>query len=144
MADLIDFQSASDKHILSDDATPTLRLTNTSTGPGLTADNIVVTGTATIATVDMAAGTLATTKLTLDGAIGAANATVTQFHLDGASRASGAVLTLTGDAFVSATSIDMADNVAVAGHGAIRIVLTDGTFGWIPVFPDARIDAAAI
>jgi hypothetical protein len=64
-------------------------------------------------------------------------------NLRGASVASGAVMALTGNAFVSCSTINFT-TAAVAGLGAIRVVRTDGTFGWIPLMPDAAVTAAAV
>ena len=50
---------------------------------------------------------------------------------------------LGGVAYVSCSTIKFITG-AVAGTGAIRVVRTDGTFGWIPVLPDSAITAAAV
>ena len=73
----------------------------------------------------------------------AANATLSGLRLT-QSIASGAVLNLAGKSFVSAVSIVFAASANWAGMGAIRIVKTDGTFGWIPVLPGAVVTAAAV
>ncbi len=72
-----------------------------------------------------------------------ANATLSGIRLT-QSIASGAVINLGGKAFVSAVSIVFAASGNWAGMGAIRIVRTDGTFGWIPVLPNAVVTAAAV
>ena len=71
----------------------------------------------------------------------AGNATLSGLRLT-QSTASGAVLNLAGKSFVSAVSIVFAASANWAGAGAIRVVKTDGTFGWIPVLPDAVVTAA--
>lgn len=73
----------------------------------------------------------------------AANATLSGLRLT-QSVASGAVLNLGGKAFVSAVSIIFAAGAGWAGMGAIRVVRTDGTFGWIPVLPAAQVTPAAV
>lgn len=72
---------------------------------------------------------------------GTANASISGLKLT-SSVASEAVMQLGGGAFVSATTIKFTTG-AVAGTGAIRVALTDGTFGWIPVLPDGTVTAAA-
>lgn len=71
----------------------------------------------------------------------AGNATLSGIRLT-QSIASGAVLSLGAKGFVSAVSLIFAAGAGWAGMGAIRIVKTDGTFGWIPVLPDAQVTAA--
>jgi len=73
----------------------------------------------------------------------AANATLSGLKLT-QSVASGAVLQLGGKSFVSAVSLIFAAGSGWAGMGAIRVVRTDGTFGWIPVLPAAQVTAAAV
>jgi len=73
----------------------------------------------------------------------AANATLSGLRLT-QSTASGAVLNLGGKSFVSAVSLIFAAGSGWAGMGAIRVVKTDGTFGWIPVLPAAQVTAAAV
>ena len=72
---------------------------------------------------------------------GVANASISGLKLT-SSVASEAVLQLGGTSFVSAVTIKFITG-AVAGSGAIRVALTDGTFGWIPVLPDGSVTAAA-
>lgn len=73
----------------------------------------------------------------------AANATLSGLRLT-QSIASGAALNLSGKSFVSAVSIVFAAGANWAGLGAIRVVRTDGTFGWIPVLPNGVVTAAAV
>lgn len=73
----------------------------------------------------------------------AGNATLSGLRLT-QSTASGAVLNLAGKSFVSAVSLIFAAGSGWAGMGAIRVVRTDGTFGWIPVLPAAQVTAAAV
>ena len=131
MPNLVNLWAEAGANLVGNDAEPTLSLRNTSTGPGLLSEGLAVSSTASIDAVRVG------------GPILAANATITNFHLFGASRASGAIFALKGDAFVSVTSI-LATTGGVAGTGAIRVVLTDGTFGWIPVYPSAAVTAAAV
>ena len=138
MTNVLNIDAESGANIIGDDAEPTLKITNTSTGPALELDDLVVTSGATVT-----ASQLTTTKLTVNTSILAANASITGLHLRGASVASGAVMALTGNAFVSCSTINFT-TAAVAGLGAIRVVRTDGTFGWIPLMPDAAVTAAAV
>lgn len=70
------------------------------------------------------------------------NATLSGLQLT-SSTASVPVLKLGGNSFVSAVSLIFAAGAGWAGMGAIRVARTDGTFGWIPVLPDAQVTAAA-
>lgn len=122
--------------MIGDDAQPTLRLRNTSTGSGLHAEGLAVTSGASIDTLAMTGN--------IGGAILAASATVSRLNIAGASRASVPILSLKADAFVSCVSIVFAASANWAGVGAIRVSRTDGTFCWIPLLPDATVTAAAI
>jgi len=70
-----------------------------------------------------------------------AGASISGLRLADQSIASAAVLSLGNTAFVSVTTI-LFTTGPVAGAGAIRVVRTDGTFGWIPVLPDGSVTAA--
>lgn len=72
-----------------------------------------------------------------------ANATLTGLRLN-ASTPSVAAISLTARAYTSAVSLIFAAGTGWAGMGAIRITRPDGTFGWIPVLPDAQVTAAAV
>lgn len=74
-------------------------------------------------------------------ALNAANASISGLKIT-SSLPSGAALMLGGKSYVSVTTIAFTTG-GVAGTGAIRVVRTDGTFGWIPVLPDAAVTAAA-
>lgn len=74
---------------------------------------------------------------------GAANATLTGLRLS-ASTPSVPAVTLVGRSYTSAVSLIFAAGAGWAGMGAIRVARPDGTFGWIPVLPDAQITAAAV
>ncbi len=116
MANIVNIYAETDASVVGDDSQPALTLTNTSTGNAL--------------------------KLTRAAAAG--NATVALLELAPASTASVAVFALKNSSFVSAVSLIFAAGSGWAGMGAIRVVRTDGTFGWIPVLPDAQVTAAAI
>lgn len=129
-------------NVIGNEATPLLELSNSSTGPGLKVDNLVATSGATIASLTTS-GTLVADALDINGAILAANASVSAINIRGASVASGATFNFSGDALKSVTTI-LATTGGAAGTQAIRIVKVDGTFGWIPVYPDAAVTATAI
>lgn len=132
MANLINLNAEVGANFIADDTDAGLTIENTGGGPALkVVGGIVLTSGASVQT------------LSVGGQILAAAATVTNLNVYGASRASGAVLALKGDAFVSAVSLIFAAGSGWAGMGAIRVVRTDGTFGWIPVLPDAQVTAAA-
>lgn len=131
MANLINLNAEDGANMIGDDAQPTLTLQNTSTAPGLKVDRIVATSSVTVASLNLNAG------------IFTAASTVVALNLWGASVASGAVFALKGDSMVSVTTIQFTTG-GVAGTNAIRIVKSNGTFGWIPVLPDAAVTAGAI
>lgn len=85
-----------------------------------------------------------TPALVLKRTTAAANATLALLELAPASTASVAVIGLKNTSFVSAVSIVFAAGANWAGLGAVRVVRTDGTFGWIPVLPDGVVTAAAV
>ena len=115
MSNLIDLWSETNPSLIADDATPALTLRNTSTGAALSL---------------------------VQGAKGA-NATVgIGLTITGQSAASGAVLAFLGDSLVSCATI-IATTGGVAGTYALRVVTPKGTFGWIPVYPDAAVTTAA-
>lgn len=121
--------------LIGDDAQPTLRLRNTSTGPGLVSEGFAAVSTASIDKIEVVGGGT--------GNILAGNATIgIQFALSNPSRASGAFLKINGGA-VSLATIKSTTG-GVAGTYGARIVLPNGEFGWIPIYPDAAITAAAV
>ena len=132
MSNLLDLYAESQASFIGDDAQPALTITNSSTGAGLQTNRLVASSSATIAQVNVHPGILA------------ANATVVGINIATPSRASGAVLNLRGQAFVSAVSIVFAASANWAGMGAVRVVKSNGEFGWIPVLPDAVVTAAAV
>ena len=118
MADIVNLAAESGRNIIGDDSTPTLELENASTGVALKLKNS--------ATVPANA--------TLYGAL----------ELVGQSTASGAMLRLSGtQAYVSVSTIK-ATTGGVAGTGVIRVIRPDGTFGWIPVYPDGAVTGIAV
>lgn len=114
MSNLINLASESGADLVGDDTSPTLTLGNIGGGP----------------------------SLEIKGA-SSASATLTGLKLN-VSTASVAAISLTGRAFVSAISLIFAASANWAGMGAIRVVRSDGTFGWIPVLPDGQVTAAAV
>lgn len=141
MANIINLDAESGANMIGDDSGPTLAFANSSTGPGLQVGTggLVVTSTATLATANIAAG-----KITVGSTPLAANATIPYFKLTGASAASGAVLALLNRTSFCSTTTIMANTAVAANCGAIRVVKPDGTFGWIPVYPDAAVTAVAV
>ena len=119
MAKLLNIDSATNADIQYDGTDPILTLTNSS-GAGL-----------------------ATNKLNIESTILAANATITAIDIRGASVASGAVMTFSSDAAKSLATI-LATTGGAAGTYGIRVVVADGTFGWIPIYPDAAVTGAAV
>ena len=127
MANLLNFDAESGANAIGDDSTPTLTLENSSTGRALD-----VKGTS-------AAGIRASVSAS------AANATViVPVDIVGTSIASGALFALINKSSFVSTSTIMANTAVAANCGAIRIVKPDGTFGWIPVYPDAAVTAIVV
>ena len=127
MANIVNLDSETGANMIGDDSQPTLTIGNSSTGRGL----------------DLSA--VGAAALRINKVIGAANATGTAgIELVGASAASGAVLALLNkSSYVSTTTIKF--NTAVAANtGAIRIVLPDGTFGYIPVMDPGDVTGVAV
>lgn len=155
MSNLTDLNAEIGASIIGDDAEPTLTLKNTSTGPGLKADRLLVTGAATIAGQTNFAGSLtgnltiasnATEGLPLSlvksGAIGSPSVALIAYQVSGASVP---VFELKSNALVSAVSIVFAASANWAGLALIRVKYSDGTtYGWIPVLPPGVVTAAAI
>lgn len=112
MVNLLNLDAETGANAIGDDATPTASYSNTGGGPAFE----VVGSTS-------------------------ANASISGLKLSNGSVASGAVMMLGSDSFVSVTTIK-ATTGGVAGTGVMRVVLTDGTFGWIPIYPDAAVTAA--
>lgn len=138
MGKLLNIDAETNANIIDDGTEPTLTITNTS-GAALEVNSFVATSSATIAGANL--GTIS--KLDIDTPILAANATVTGIDLRGASVASGAVLSLTGDAAYSLSTIKATTGGAAGTYG-VRVALPDGTFGWLPIYPDAAVTAAAV
>ena len=157
MANLININAEEGANMIGDDAEPTLNLENSSTGAGLEVDRLVVSSTATIAGAIDATGNLAVGGTldvdgltTLDGVnsdsgILSALATVAvSLSVAGSSVASGAAIAFTGDSLTSTASIVFAASANWAGLRTGRVVLEDGNFGHLVVFPDAVVTNAAI
>lgn len=134
MANVINLNAEIGANYIGDDAQPSLAITNTSTGPGLLVDDVVVTSAATISQLNLAVSS-----------IPAGNATVgISLQIPTPSVASGAILKFSGQAYVSAVSLIFAASANWAGMGAFRVVRPDGTFGWVPVLPDGQVTAAIV
>lgn len=154
MSNLVDLWSETQASLIGDDAQPSLTLTNTSTGPGLKVDRLVVTSTATIAGQVNLAGSLSGNVTIGSGAtealavsltrtvIGSPSVALQSFQVSGASVP---VFEFKANALVSAVSIVFAASGNWAGLSAVRVKFSDGTtYGWIPVLPSAVVTAAAI
>ena len=142
MVKLLNIDSATQADIQYDGTDPILTLNNT-VGPALEANKVVISSAATIASLNMAAGDVVTSSIDLNGAILAADATIVAMDIRGASVASGAIMSFSTDAVISLTTIDSTEG-GVAGTYGARVVLPDGTFGTIPIYPDSAITATGI
>ena len=160
MANLLNINAESGANIIGDDAQPTLTITNTSTGPALNLDRLVVSGAATIggdvnfaspvaglATITAPVTLISTTTLVtslniIRTQIGNGSVALAIFSVSGASVP---VFEFQRNAIVSAVSIVFAASGNWAGTGVIRVKYNDNTtLGWIPVLPSAVVTAAAI
>ena len=137
MANVINLNAEIGANYIGDDAQPAIRLENSSTGPGLSVDDLHVSSLATIQS-----SALTQPALTI-GRTTSGNASVGVIAI-GASGPSVPVIQLLGRAFTSAVSIVFAASANWAGVGGIRVQLSDGiTYGWIPVLPSATFTGAA-
>ena len=114
MANLRNLDAETGANFIGDDASPALTITSVGGGAALRLER-TMTGNATVAALELSNGSVA----------------------------SGAVIKLSGTSFVSATTIKFTTG-GVAGSGAIRVALTGGVFGWIPVLPDGAVTAAVV
>ena len=146
MAKLSNLDAETGANIIDDDAQPTLTITNTSTGPGLSVDDVVITSAATINAVNLiGAGKSVNTAtegipFTINRSTTVASPTVALLTLGIGSGASAPVFELSEQAFVSCTTIQFT-TVAVAGTGAIRVKYGNN-YGWIPVMNATAVTAA--
>ena len=138
MGKLLNIDAETGADIIDDGTGPTLKIINSS-GAALEVSSFIASSSATISGANL----VALGSLDVDTPILAANASIIGVDIRGASVASGAILKFSGDAFVSCTSINFT-TAAIAGLGAIRVVRSDGSLGWIPVMPNAAVDAAAV
>lgn len=119
MANIINIDAETGANFIGDDAEPALTITNSSTGAGVR-----------------------TNRAEISPGILAGNATITGLTFQTPSVASGAVMKFESGALVSAVSLIFAAGAGWAGMMAIRVVKSNGTFGWIPVLPDAQVTGA--
>ena len=116
MANLINLEAESGAGYVGDDTSPALTFKNTTAGPALALESTP-----------------------------AANTTIgVALRLSANSGASAPLISLVNGAFVSAVSLIFAASANWAGMGAIRVVRSDGTFGWIPVLPDGQVTAGVV
>lgn len=136
MPNIINLNAEIGANYIGDDAQPALRIENSSTGPGLSTDEFIVTSTATIGSPSLSQPAATFFR----SPVGNASVGVVAFTASGASVP---VLELRGSSFVSAVSIIFAAGAGWAGMGGIRVLLADGiTYGWIPVLPNSQFTAA--
>lgn len=114
MANVVNLNAEVGANFIGDDASPALTFSNTGGGSALRLSN-TPTGNSSVGVLELGIGSVA----------------------------SAAAVGLVGGAFTSAVSLIFAAGAGWAGMGAIRVARTDGTFGWIPVLPDAQVTAAA-
>ena len=116
--------------LIADDAQPALTLKNIGTGPGLRAEGLVATSTASIdvARIQQVQGgnlSIATMRIVSSGA-----------SEPGISIESGAFASITSTVLTTVANTDFAIRVKI-GTG------TDDQFRWIPVYKDAALVGAA-
>ena len=143
MPNLVNIDAESQADIIGDDAQPTLRLRNTSTAPGLHAEGLAVTSTASIDLAYLPTIRSAATEgvvLNLNRNLVVSSPTVAVLALGIGSGASSPAIELREQSFVSCTTI-LFTTGATAGTGAIRVKYGDN-YGWVPVFPAGSVTAA--
>lgn len=139
MSNLVNIDAETGANIIGDDSSATLELQSSGGGYGLKTRGLVNVSTASIDVANIASLTASTTR-----PVSAANATLASFNLTGSSVASGALFALKNlSAFVSTSTIK-ANTAVAADCGAIRVIKPDGTFGWIPVYPDSAVTGIAV
>jgi hypothetical protein len=116
MPNLVNLEAETGAALVGDDTGAVLTLKNTTAGPALRLESTPAANTS----------------------IGVA------LQLSANSGASAALVGLINNAFVSAVSIVFAASANWAGLGVARVARTDGTFGWVPILPDAVVTAAAV
>ena len=150
MTNTVNLFAESGADFIGDDVAPALTIRNSSTGAGLKVDKLSVSSGATVGYVvsskvrigDTAVAGNATTTVPLSISHTVSEPTVALINVN-LSTASGAIISLAGQAFVSAVSLDFAASTNWAGMGALRIQKADGSLGWIPILPNAVVTAAA-
>lgn len=136
MPNTINIDADTGANMIGDDAQPTLRLENSSTGPGLSVDRLLGTSGATI-TSNTTTGVGLNVGRTVVG-----SPTVAIVSINLGSTASAPVFELVNQGFVSAVSIVFAASGNWAGLGALRVKHGD-VYKWITLLPDAVVTAAA-
>lgn len=137
MGNLINLNAAVGANYIGDDAQPSVEFGNTSTGPGIKVDKLLIASGASIMGSALTGAALSINRV-------AGNASVGTVQIS-ASGASVPIIQLLGQSFTSAVSVIFAAGAGWAGMGAIRVQLSDGiTYGWIPVLPNAQVTAAAV
>ena len=137
MPNLLNLWAESNADFIGDDAQPTLRISNTSSGPGLRGFGLVSTSGASLADVNVLGTSTTAAALIVKGAVGNMSIGVLKIH--GNSVASGAVLEFATKGFVSITSIK--NNAAYTDY-AIRVQVGNET-RWIACYQDGALNGAA-
>ena len=129
MANIINLNAEIGANYIGDDAQPALTFTNSSTGPGLSVDKLIVTSTATITGGSFAQST-----------VGGGTVTVSPLALTPSALASAPAMSVTTGGYASITSIVLT-TVANTDY-AIRVWVA-GQPRWIPAFKDAALVGTA-
>lgn len=124
MANIINLDAEVGANYIGDDAQPALSITNSSTGPGLSVDKLLVTSTASIGGFAALAGTV----------------TVSPLSLTPSALASAPALSVSTGGYASITSVVLT-TVANTDY-AIRVWVA-GQPRWIPAFKDAALVGTA-
>jgi len=157
---ILNLDAETEANVIGSEATPVLTISNTSTGPGMAVDELLVTSGATIDAISgldvltvadlvVSSGATILSNTTLEPAAHFVNtmvagATQATIVLGVASTPSAPAIRLAQTAFVSCTTIDFT-TADVAGLGALRIAHPDGdTLGWIPIMPSAAVTALPV
>ena len=125
MSDLVNLHAESGRDIIGDDTTPTLSLSNSSTGADLDLNTIQSSS--------------ATEGVAVQQSV-VGNLSIGVLKIVGNSVASGAAIEFSNKAFVSITSIIL---TSVANCDYVVRVQVGNVTRWIPLFKDAALDGEA-
>ena len=139
MPNLPNLEAETNADYIGDGTEPAVRFRNTSTGPGLMAEGLAVSSTASIDILHAASRSATSPGVVASQAV-VGNMSIGILRIVGNSVASGAAFEFSNKAFASITSVVLT-SVANTDY-AIRVQVGNET-RWIPLFKDAALIGAA-